>query len=155
MARAILLAVPACVVTAALLGVAAAEQVAPGLVDYYRPGNIAEAAAAGNAAEVLRRLHGGEDPRREYVVRPQFISTTVQHATMPEAAMWSRRVQMFVMLDRAGVLASDASRRELACLAEDLSLPDVAEYLSGEEPPACEPQQALNRVLAKTPEEER
>lgn len=155
MIRALLLALPASVVTLGLLGVAAGERIAPALFDHYRPLNLAEAAAAGNAAEVLRRLHGGEDPRREYVVRPQFISSTVQHATMAEAAMWSRRVQMFVMLDRAGVLASDATRRELVCLAVDLSLPDVAEYLAGEGPPACEPQQALNRVLAKTPEGER
>ena len=155
MVRALLLALPAGVVTIGLLAVAAAERVAPGLFDYYRPLNLAEAAAAGNAAEVLRRLHSGEDPKREYVVRPQFISSTVQHASMSEAAMWSRRVQMFVMLDRAGALTNDATRRELMCLAQDLSLPDVAGHLAGEEARPCEPQQALNRVLARTLEKER
>jgi len=154
MVRALLLALPASLVTIGLLGVAVGERIAPSLFDHYRPRNAAEAAAAGNAAEVLRRLHRGEDPLREYVVRPQFISSAVQHASMLEAAMWSRRIQMFVMLDRAGVLANDETRHELVCLAEDLSLPDVAEYLSREDAPACEPQQALNRLFARTSEEE-
>lgn len=137
--------------TVALLGVASGERITPGLFEYYRPRNLAEAAAAGNAAEVLRRLHGGDDPRREYLVRPQFISSTVQHASMLEAAMWSRRVQMFIMLDRAGVL-EDGKRRELTCLAQDLALPDVAEYLARGDATPCEPTRALSRVLARTPE---
>lgn len=153
MLRALLLALPASFVTAALLGVAAGERVAPRLFDYYRPLNSAEAAAAGDAAEVLRRVGLGEDPRRMYVVRPQFISSSVQHATALEAAMWSRREQMFVMLDRTGVLADEPTRRELICLANDLSLPDVAKYLGRGTAATCQPQQALNAVLARTPSE--
>lgn len=151
-ARALLLALPAVLTTVGLLGVAIGERLVPGLFDTYRSLNVAEAAAAGDAAEVLRRLQGGEDPRRMYDVRPQFISSSVQHATLLEAAMWSRRVQMFVMLDRAGLLVNDATRRELICLAEDLSLPDVVEYLGRGDAPACEPEQALKRVQARTPQ---
>jgi hypothetical protein len=153
MRRARLLAIPPLLVTAGLLVVAVGEPVAPALFDTYRPANAAEAAAAGEAADLLRRLQLGEDdPRRMYDVRPQFISTSVQHATLLEAAMWSRREQMFVMLDRAGLLEDEATRRELACLARDLSLPEIAEYLERGGTVACEPQQALRRVQARTPQ---
>lgn len=142
-------------VTAGLLAVAAGERIVPALFDTYRSRNTAEAAAAGDAAEVLRRLQaqGGEDPRRIYDVRPQFISSSVQRATVLEAAMWSRRIQMFIMLERAGLIADAATRRELVCLAKDLSLDDVADYLSKKDAPTCEPEQALKRVQARTPPE--
>jgi hypothetical protein len=151
MPRALLLALPALMVTAGLIGGAFGESI--GFFDEYRPRNVAEAAAAGNAADLLRRLQADEDLSQVYEVRPQFISSSVQQATVFEAAMWSRQVQLFVMLDRAGALViDDATRYELVCLADDLAVPDVAEYLGRGDAAACEPQAALKRVQARTPQ---
>ena len=150
MARALLCAFVPAVVTAILTGVALGERLAARAFDAYRPVNIAEAAGMGDAADVLRRLYAGENPQQVYRVRPHIISPSVQHATLLEAAMWSRRVQMFVMLDRAGVVGHDSTREALVCLAQDLGVVEVAEYLGRGRQASCVPREAFNRVLERT-----
>jgi hypothetical protein len=114
------------------------------------PANIAEAAADGHAPEVVRRLRFGEDPTRVYPLRDHYISAAVMQATVPEAAMWSRSVELIRLLDREGAIVGEPERRELTCLAADLRMPDVVMYLSAGEHVACTPGLALRRLIART-----
>ncbi|HXE79465.1 MAG TPA: hypothetical protein VNK41_01835 [Vicinamibacterales bacterium] len=144
----LLVAAPPVLVTAVLSAVGIGERF--GGFETYKPRNIAEAAGMAHAGEVLRRLRLGEDPARVQAIRPEIISSSVQRATGLEAAMWSRQKEMIVLLDRAGAIRGEETRAALACLAVDLSLPDIAKYLTGDRVVTCKPQQALNRVLART-----
>jgi hypothetical protein len=145
------LAVPPALALVCGLGVAAAERGGARLFAGPSPANLAEAAASGRADDVVRRLRAGEDAFRVYDLRPDVISSSVLRATPAEAAMWSRQLLMIHLLDREGALGDDAARRrELACLASDLELEDVVEYLSPGMPPGCTPQQARDRVVART-----
>ncbi|MGH9348731.1 MAG: hypothetical protein ACRD26_15845, partial [Vicinamibacterales bacterium] len=113
--------------------------------------NSAEAAAAGDAAAMLLFLRRGDNPTRVHPVRPDLISSAIVRATTLEAAMWSRRISMIRALDREGAIIGDDERRELACLARDLDLPDVAEYLAPAQ--ACVRGQAVERVVARSRQE--
>ena len=122
-------ALPAVLVTAAMLTFVVAHW-------EYRDGmsstpyqNSAEAAAAGDAARVLRFLRMGDDPTRIHLVRPYLISPDIIKVTTMEAAMWSRELGMIRLLDGEGAIVDPDQRRDLACLAFDLDLPDVKEYL--------------------------
>jgi hypothetical protein len=112
--------------------------------------NSAEAAAAGDAAAMLRFLRMGDNPTRIYPIDPSLISSTVQYATTLEAALWSRRVDPIRLLDRQGAIVGVDARRELACLAADLDLPDVVAYLAPHH--LCVPGAALSRIQARTKE---
>ena len=113
------------------------------------PRNSAEAAALGDSATMLRLLQDGDPPERVHSVRPEIISSSVRRATTLEAAMSSRRVEMIRLLDREGAFADPATRHELTCLAADLELTDVVEYLAPEGP-SCTSGEAVARVLART-----
>jgi len=113
--------------------------------------NVAEAAAMGQASEVLRLLRDGQDPRRVWPVRPEIISSTVTRVTALEAAVWSRRGQEMELFDREGAIPDAALRRELACLAADISAQEVVNYLSPGQAPDCEAGATMARVLARTP----
>jgi hypothetical protein len=152
MLRSMLLALPVVAATAGVFVTAAGERVRPSAFAQYRPHNSAEAAALGNAAEVVRLLRLSGDPTRVYPVRPEIIAESVQRATTLEAAMWSRRVQMIRLLDAEGAIVDSATRGELACLASDLDLPDVVEYLTSGTARDCVPEAALKRVFARTPD---
>ena len=114
------------------------------------PRNSAEAAALGSASELLRFLRRGEDPGRVYDVRAEVISSAIARATTLEAAMWSRQLEMIQLLDRLGDLPSGPERRALACLAADLQVEDVVEYLAPEGISDCEVGAAIGRVVART-----
>jgi hypothetical protein len=47
------------------------------------------------------------------------------------------------------VIADDRTRRELACLAADLDLPEMVAHLAPQGA-ACAPGEALERVIART-----
>jgi hypothetical protein len=100
------------------------------------PANIAEAAGLANASEVLRLLRSGEDVSRVMPARPDIISSAIPRITALEAAVWSRHVELVHMLDHEGVILGD-ERRRLACLAADLDIGDIVEYLSPKAPPDC------------------
>lgn len=144
-----LIALPAVAATAAMLWVAVADRTA--LAADRRVMNSAEAAALGNVADMVRFLDLGENPTRVLPVRPRFISSSVQFATTVEAAMWSRSAELIRLLDERGAIAGPA-RRELACLAADLDLPEVVDYLDAAGARACEPGAALARIAARTTE---
>ena len=102
-----------------------------------RAANIAEAAALGRGAEVLRLLHEGGDPAVVMAVHPDIISSSITRVTALEAAVWSRRVQMIRMLDRRQLIPG-AARARLACLARDIRAADIAEYLGNSDPGGCQ-----------------
>ena len=135
------------IVCVVLVGVA--ERSGTTIFGSQPPANLAEAAALGRADDVVRRLDLGEDHQRVYDLRPEVISSTVLRATQTEAALWSRRLPIVRLFDRAGAIDT-ARRRELACLAADLDLEDVVEYLSPAAPPRCAPGTARDRVLKRS-----
>jgi hypothetical protein len=113
------------------------------------PRNSAEAAALGSASEFLRFLRRGEDPRRVYDVRTEVISSAIARATTLEAAMWSRQLEMIQLLDRLGDIPIGPERRALVCLAADLQVEDIVEYLAPGGISDCEVGAAIGRVVAR------
>ena len=113
------------------------------------PRNGAEAAALGDAAALVRFVRSGENPRQAHPVRPHIISGAVQRASTLEAAAWSRRIELIWLLDREGVIADAEARRELACLATDLELSEMAAYLVADGL-TCHEGEARQRVLDRT-----
>ncbi len=130
--------------------VAAAERLGSHPFAGLVPHNSAEAAALADAAGLLRFLRRGEDPRAVYPVRPEAISSAILQATTVEAAMWSRQVEMIKLLDREGVIHDGEERASLTCLAVDLEIDDVVEYLAADGTSRCEAGEALARVTART-----
>ena len=114
------------------------------------PRNSAEAAATGNAPAMLQFLRFEGGSIRVHPVRAEIIEPPVHQVTTLEAALWSRREEIIQLLDREGLIVDTEQRRHLACLATDLKLPVVAEYLA----PAhrCVEGDALKRVIARSTE---
>ncbi len=112
--------------------------------------NLAEAAALGSASEVVRRLDAGENPARLVAVRPFAISSSVTRVTALEAAVWSRSAELMQLLDRTGAIADGETREHLSCLAKDLRVEEIVEYLSPKGPSQCVPEQALKVVVARS-----
>jgi hypothetical protein len=112
--------------------------------------NIAEAAGTGEASEVIRMLREAQDPNALWTVRPEIISSSVTRVTALEAAVWSRRAQQMELLDREGAIKDADTRRYLACLAADLRVDEIVEYLSPAAPPECLPGETLKGVQARS-----
>jgi hypothetical protein len=144
----ILLAAPIVMATAVILGVVAGELAGGAPLAAEPPRNIAEAAAVGDAATVLQFMSYGSDPTRIQPVRPELISSTVTQATTLEAAVWSRQIELIRVLDDRGAIIGPEERRELGCLAADLGVDDIVEYLTTGDP--CVPGAAMERVLARS-----
>ena len=122
-------AVPPTLAIFLVLAIAGAERTGATLFADVAPANLAEAAAAGRGDDVVRRLRRGEPLHRVYPMRSEATHSPVARATPASAAVLSRQVLMVQLLDRAGAIAP-GDRRELACLAVRLDLPDIAEYLA-------------------------
>ena len=140
---------PVCAATAVLVLLVAAEMAGVGLGEGRGPANSAEAAAIGDAAATIRFLRSGDDPTRVHPLRPWVISPNVLRATTLEAAMWARRRELIELLDREGTIVGSGARQELACLAMDLALPDVVDYLMPDGV-SCVPGAVLQRVVDRT-----
>jgi hypothetical protein len=115
-----------------------------------RPDNLAEAAAMGNGGDALRFLWYGEDPTRVQSIRRDIISSVITRVTALEAAIFVRKLEIVHLLDRRGVIVGDEARRALACLAADLEVEDIRDYLRRETDPPCEPGAARARLLARS-----
>jgi hypothetical protein len=112
------------------------------------PRNSAEAAAAGDAGLMFRFLHQGDNPHWIRTVRPDLKSSSVVQVTTAEAALWSLNVDIVRALDRVGAVGDRERRRQLACLARDVELVEIADYLM---PTAdCVPGEAIGRVRARS-----
>jgi hypothetical protein len=119
--------------------------------------NVAEAAALGQASEVLRFLRAGQDPHRVWPVRRDIVSSTITQVTALEAAVWSRRVELIELLDREGAIGDRGSRRHMGCLASDLpsAVEEIVEYLSKDAPLDCPRGEALAAVVERSKENQR
>lgn len=135
--------------TAGIVLVAAGERLGAAPLAGLVPQNSAEAAGLASAGDVLRFLRKGDDPRQVHAVRPEVISSAVRRVTTLEAAMWSRQLELVQLLDRQSAF-DRGERAALACLAADLRIDDVVEYLAPDGTGQCEPGQALERVLARS-----
>ena len=149
LACAVALLVPLCAATAGIMLVTAGERAGLAPFAGLEPRNSAEAAGLAHAGDVLRFLRKGEDPRQVYTVRPEIISSAVLRATTLEAAMWSRQLELVQLLDRLGAF-DQRERAALACLAADLKVDDIVEYLAPGGIEHCEPGEALERVFARS-----
>lgn len=152
---ALAVATPVVLATVAVLTFSALELGGETPLSYGPVRNIAEAAGLGHASEVLRLLASGQDPNQVWVVRRGIISSTITKVSALEAAVWSRRAQLVELMDRRGAIVDAESRRQLACLANDLPNPvkEIADYLSPQGAPDCVPGQALGRVEARSVED--
>jgi hypothetical protein len=141
-------AVPLCAVTAYMAVVVLGEASGRTVLAARPPANLAEAAASGRADLVFRMMRAGDRATAVYDVHPDVISSEVRRATALEAAIWSRQLELIELFERAGAIPDDA-RRDLACLAVDLGVDDLAEHLAPAEP-ACVDGQAKQAVVART-----
>jgi hypothetical protein len=143
------LLVPVCGATGSMLLVALGEHAGAAPFGGLAPQNSAEAAGWGRADDLLRFLRSGEDPRQVYAVRPEIISSAVRRATTLEASMWSRQLELVRLLDQIAAF-DEEERASLACLAADLKVDDVVEYLAPDGLGHCESGTALERVVARS-----
>lgn len=148
-ACAISLATPLAAALGWLLFVTGGDAVGAGPFAGLGPRNGAEAAGMARAADVLRYIRMGEDPNALHDVRPEVISSAVLRVTTLEAAMWSRQLELVKLLDGENAI-KEGDRAMLACLAADLGVDDVVEYLAPEGIGGCTPGQALERVSARS-----
>ena len=138
-------AAPAVLATCGVLVFAARELSGRTPLSYGPVRNVAEAAGAGQVADVLRFLRAGDDPARFWAVRPEIISPYVTRPTGLEAALFGGR-RLVELLDRRGYIRDDATRHDLACLAKDLGNQDLVAYLSPAGAPSCEDGAAYARI---------
>ena len=146
----LLAAAPALLATLAVLVFAARELSGKTPLSYGPPINVAEAAGAGQAANVLRFLRDGWDPTQVWPLRPEIISSTVTRATALEAAIWGGRQPLIELLDRRGFIRDAETRRHLACLAGDIGSQEVVAYLFPDGAPSCESGAAFAAVQARS-----
>jgi len=109
------------------------------MVFAIEPANVAEAAGLGLGGETLRRVRMGEDATARLSVRPEIISSSVKSVTALEAAVFARQVELIRMFDRHGSIADPTLRRHLVCLAADLDVRDIVEYLGAADAATCFP----------------
>lgn len=146
----VMAAAPPVLATVAVLVFAASESLGRTPLSNGRPINLAEAAGAGEVAEVLRFLRSGWDPTQIWPLRPEIISSTVTRATALEAAVWGGRQPLVELLDRRGFIRDAGTRHHLACLAKDVGSEEVVAYLFPGGAPPCEPGAAFAVVKARS-----
>jgi hypothetical protein len=137
-------------VTVFAIGVTAGERAGYTPLSSGGPANAAEAAAMGNASDVLRFLWQGQRFDQVQPLRPSIISPQVLQATPLEAAIWSRQLELVRLLDAHNAIVGDATRHHLACLAHDVRLVDVADYLAPGGLGSCGPDEGFAHVLARS-----
>jgi hypothetical protein len=139
-------AAPACLATLAMIVFALFEISGRTLSSEGPLRNLAEAAAMGSVSEVVRFLQAGEDPNRLVDVRPFAISSAIHRVTGLEAAVWHRSAQLMQLLDRTGAIGDGETRRRLTCLAADLRVDEIVEYLSPNGASWCVPGQMVAEI---------
>ena len=106
--------------------------------------SLAQAAALGQGAVIMRQVASGHSPEQLHEVSDGVASAPLV-LTANEAAVWARRLETVVLLDRLGGIVG--TRPFLACLARDVGAPEIASYLSTTEP--CVPGRARMTILAR------
>jgi hypothetical protein len=88
--------------------------------------DLAEAAATGAAATVVRLIGEGQEPTRVHTIRPEVLG--LARMTPLEAAVLAEDLEMVQLLDRLHAIVG-AERQRLACLAIDIENEPIARYL--------------------------
>jgi hypothetical protein len=83
-------------------------------------------------------------------VRPYAISSSIRRVSGAEAAVWSRSIELITLLDRFGAISEPENRRRLTCLAADLRVEDVLEYLAPKGAAWCVPGQVVAEIEARS-----
>lgn len=142
MRRVLLIAVSAPAVALALLCAAglAARPAGGGL---WPPDDVtlAEAAATGNGAEVIRLVRAGRDPNGRSRVRRDVLDSQFHVYSPLEAAVVARSPEIMTLLLRLGAAPADGDVRALWCLERRAPSNDtraVLATLPGGPPDACE-----------------
>lgn len=146
-----LAALPPAVATAGIVMFSLSEFAGQTPLSIGPPVNVAEAAGLASGADVLRLLRAGHDPQEIVAIRPEIISSTVTRASAFEAAVWGRSAQLIELLDREGALADPGQRHHVLCLARDVGVDEIIEYLAKTDSAACDDGRTLAAVLARTP----
>ena len=89
------------------------------------PLTLAEAAALRDQGEVARLVEGGDDPNREYELRPGVLA--IDRATPLEAAVAARRAEMINLLMHEGATLDERGWRRLHCAAVETGADDVVD----------------------------
>jgi hypothetical protein len=152
--------VPAIVAVAAAAPLVAATLLVAGFVvselgghtpfAYAPPRNAAEAAGMGMAPEIVRFLRQGGDPLAVVDVRPEIISSAVTRVTAGEAAVWSRRGRLILLVRSLGGIPDEPTRAHLACLAADIGAGEVVAQLSPDGAPSCRAGETLRAIEARS-----
>lgn len=141
----IALAVPP-VAALVLLALVAIVESRGGTVIGERPTeNLAEAAATGEYATVVRLIGAGQSPAQVLRVRADRMG--LPFMTPLEAAVLAEDGGLIQMFDRLGAIVGD-DRRHLACLALDREEPRIADSLFPEGV-TCEPGAAVALVRGR------
>jgi hypothetical protein len=117
---------------------------------YAAPRNAAEAAGMGMAPEVVRFLREGGDPLAVVSVRPDVISSSVTRVTAGEAAVWSRRARLVLLVQSLGGVPDSSTRAHLACLAADIGAGEVVAQLSPAGAPPCRAGETVHAIEARS-----
>lgn len=96
------------------------------------PLTLAEAAALRDQAEVARQVEAGEDPNREYELRPGVLA--INRATPLEAAVVARRAEMINLLMHEGAAPDATEWRRLHCAAVETGAADVVRAIDALRP---------------------
>lgn len=144
------LAIPVVAAACIVLAVESAEESRLAWWETTRPRNVAEAAALGRAADLVRLLRRGDHPEQVFPVRAAMVRESPSWLSAVEGAMWADGPAMIRLLAREGAVLTDVKRRQLACLARDLGQSGTAEYLMPAGTAACGAGAALAAVRART-----
>ncbi len=82
-------------------------------------------------------------------VRPFAISSGICRVTGLEAAVWHRSAQLMQLLDRTGAIGDGETRRRVTCLAVDLRVEEIVEYLAPNGASSCVPGQMIAEIEAR------
>jgi len=83
-------------------------------------------------------------------VRPDIISSAVTRVTTGEAAVWSRRGRLVLLVRSLGGIPDEPTRAHLACLAADLGAGEVLAQLSPDRAPSCRAGETLRAIEARS-----
>jgi len=96
------------------------------------PLTLAEAAALRDQGEVARLVEGGDDPNREYELRPGVLA--IERATPLEAAVAARRAEIINVLMHEGATLNETDWRRLHCAAVETGADDVVRAIDVQKP---------------------
>ena len=107
--------------------------------------NIAEAAAARDAASVVLMIQEGHDPNLPRFVRPGLLARGAVRATPLEAALAEDRLEIIDVLLRHGASLSEAQRVAFTCAARRRGDTDIVQYFEARGGPVSCPAERSDR----------